>query len=293
MFITIKDDSVSATVDTLGAQLISFQGRTGKEYIWQRDPAYWTSCSPLLFPAVGNSRNGKTLFDGISYDMPKHGVCRSEEFEVVSQSVNEVTLRLSANEATRIHYPYDFVLTLTYQLEDGRLQITYQVANPQDSELLYCIGAHPGFLCPMEDGAVFEDYQLEFEQVEDTTAMPYDLAAMQFDAAGNGLRLEHTSVLPLSYDLFDQDAVYFEQILSRRVSLIHKESRKGIEVSYPDFESVAFWTMSDKKAPFLCIEPWNGSAIRSDEDDEFAHKHQLQRLGAWESKVYLLELRVL
>ena len=41
MIYTIKDSKASASVDSLGAQLISYQDQSGKEYIWQRDPAIW------------------------------------------------------------------------------------------------------------------------------------------------------------------------------------------------------------------------------------------------------------
>ena len=75
MIITICDSKTTASIDALGAQLISMKDASGKEYIWQRDPAVWARCSPLLFPSVGNCRNGKTLFDGVWYEMPKHGFC--------------------------------------------------------------------------------------------------------------------------------------------------------------------------------------------------------------------------
>lgn len=66
-----------------------------------------------------------------------------------------------------------------------------------------------------------------------------------------------------------------------------------MEVSFADFASVAFWTPAGKRAPFLCVEPWNGSAVCSDEDDEFAHKHDVQILGPGEKKHYGLGIRIL
>ena len=55
MIITICDSKTTASIDTLGAQLISMKDASGKEYIWQRDPAVWARCSPLLFPSVGSA----------------------------------------------------------------------------------------------------------------------------------------------------------------------------------------------------------------------------------------------
>ena len=39
MIITIHDSKTTASIDTLGAQLISMKDAGGKEHIWQRDPA--------------------------------------------------------------------------------------------------------------------------------------------------------------------------------------------------------------------------------------------------------------
>lgn len=294
MIIRLQDTEtlMSAAIDTFGAQLISLKDKNEKEYIWQRDPDIWPRCSPLLFPVVGNCRENRTRFDGVWYEMEKHGFCKGSDFSLSRQTSSSAVLMLTSGPQTRRSYPYDFVLSLAYTLAGGVLAMDYTVENPESRDICYCIGAHPGFICPMEEGARFEDYMLEFEKEEHTCAMPYDEKALQFDAEGTWISLDHTDTLPLSYELFQKDAVYFDRIDSRRVSLIHKETRKGIQVSYPDFESIAFWTPYGKNAPFLCIEPWNGSAIRSDEDDDFIHRHHLQLLKPGEKKQYHMDIRL-
>lgn len=47
------------------------------------------------------------------------------------------------------------------------------------------------------------------------------------------------------------------------------------------------------KAPFLCIEPWNGSAVYAAEDDEFIHKNHVQALPPKASKSYRMAIRIL
>ncbi len=293
MLITIHDEKTSAVIDTLGAQLISLKDETGKEYIWQRDPAIWAKCSPLLFPAVGGSRNGKTMFGQTWYEMPKHGFASNMEFTLVSRDETSALFRLTENERTKAHYPFAFVLELSYGLKDGVLSMDYTVSNPQEAELPYCIGAHPGFICPMEEGASFEDYELVFSEKETTKSMVHDGSHAQFDVNKHLLFLNDENRIPLTYEMFSQDAVYFDELKSRSVSLIHKESKKGVQVDFPGFETVAFWTPDGKRAPFLCIEPWNGSAIRSDENDEFLSKHHLQVLKAGESRIHPLAVRIL
>ncbi len=295
MIITLTDPASknTASIDSLGAQLISLKDGKGKEYIWQRDPAYWTGCSPLLFPAVGGCRGGRTQFEGVWHDMEKHGFCRKSQFSVADRTDSSAVFCLASNDHTRRSFPYEFLLSLTYHFEDGVLLMDYSVENRDSKTIYYCLGAHPGFNCPLENGESFEDYQLEFEKEENTFSMVYDMAAQQFDAESRGVHLDHTRILPLAYHLFDRDAVFFEQIASRKVSLVHRDTGRGVEVSYPGFETVAFWTPNEKQAPFLCVEPWNGSAIRSDEDDEFSHRHHVQVLAEGEKKDYHLEIRIL
>jgi len=48
----IKNNHLTLTFSTLGAELQSIMDADGKEYLWQADPAFWNRHSPLLFPIV-------------------------------------------------------------------------------------------------------------------------------------------------------------------------------------------------------------------------------------------------
>lgn len=169
----------------------------------------------------------------------------------------------------------------------------YCVANTDDRTIYYCLGAHPGFNCPMEEGASFTDYELEFEEDETASSMVYDLEHLQFDPSHRVPRLDHSRRLPLTRELFKDDAVYFDDLNSRKVSIINKNTGHGIEVGFPGFETVAFWTPYPAEAPFLCVEPWNGSGIYATEDDEFVHKNHVQKLETGKSKTYGLTMRII
>ena len=111
---------MTARIDSIGAQLISLKSKSGTEYIWQRDPAHWKSSSPLLFPTVGNCRDGKYTLNGQIYSIPKHGFCRNADFAVSVLSEQEASFILTDSPETRAHYPFAFHLKLTYALtEDG------------------------------------------------------------------------------------------------------------------------------------------------------------------------------
>lgn len=293
MITTIKNNHFTAQIDSLGAQLISLSDSAGKEYIWQRDPAHWQNCSPLLFPTVGNCRGGKTIWEGQTYEIPKHGFCKTSDFTVRQESDDCVMFTLCDSPETRRMYPYSFRLSLTYTVREDGLFMDYQVENTDSRTICYHLGSHPGFICPMEPGEYFDDYVLEFEKEETAASMVYDGANMQFDVNRRKPLLNQSRTLPLSYELFEEDAIFFDDIRSRKVSIKNPVTGKGVEVDYRDFETVAFWTAMPSKGPFVCVEPWNGSAIRSDEDDVFEHRHFLQTLEASQIKDYHLGIRIL
>lgn len=288
----LSSDNYQVTVDSLGAELKSFQNPNHKEFIWNSDPAYWGRSSPLLFPTIGNVRDNKTIIDGREYPMSKHGFCRDSDFKLLGKGVDYATFVLSTSQETLKFYPYQFELQLTYKLQGNTLHMSYQVSNLDNREIYYHIGAHPGFLCPLEAGESLSDYILEFEKEEHLEATVYDLDKLCFSSRTK-LYEEKGRTLQLSPELFNEDAIYFPHTNSHAVNLINPVSGKGIHMSYPGFKSIAFWTPIGGKAPFLCLEPWNGAAIYEDEDDIFRHKRDIEVLPAGEKASYQLEISLI
>ncbi|MGN1314984.1 MAG: aldose 1-epimerase family protein [Lachnospiraceae bacterium] len=293
MRITITSQGYEAVIETLGAELKSYRAPSGKEFIWNSDPQYWMRSSPLLFPTIGNVRNNKTVINGVEYPMAKHGFCKESEFAVAEHSANRLTLSLKDNAFTKESYPFAFELRLTYELRGKSLVMTYQVINRDTIPMLYHIGAHPGFNCPLNEGEAFSDYCLEFEKEELLESYVYDLENMCFSSKKRMVHGSTGKTLKLSGELFDQDALYFYHTNSHSVSLKNPATGKGIRMDYPDFVSIAFWTPIGGEAPFICLEPWNGSAIFEDEDDHFASKRDIQILDAGLEKTYGLTISIL
>ncbi len=293
MLVTLHDSKATAVIDSIGAQLISFKDSSGTEYIWQRDPQFWNKCSPLLFPIVGNCRNNRTRMENQVWEIPKHGFCREMDFAVIHQTETSVSFEIHDTDDTKKIYPYSFCLNLSYTLLDGNLSMEYRVVNRDDKTIHYCLGAHPGFNCPMEAESVFEDYDLVFEKEETISSMVYDCRNLEFNPADRIERLKGDRILSLNRELFKDDAVYFDDLQSRTVSVVNRNTGRGVEVSFPGFETVAFWTPYPGEAPFICVEPWNGSGIYATEDDEFIHKNHVQSLASGKTKSYGLSIRVL
>ena len=60
--------------------------------------------------------------------------------------------------------------------------------------------------------------------------------------------------------MFKNDAVFFDKLNSRAVSILNPATGHGVEVGFPGFETVAFWTLYPEPAPYLCVEPGTAPA---------------------------------
>jgi galactose mutarotase-like enzyme len=79
--------------------------------------------------------------------------------------------------------------------------------------------------------------------------------------------------LPLRNDLFDNDALIFKTLKSRKVSLKSHPSNQILTVDYQDFNYLGIWAKPN--APFVCIEPWLGIADHENTDGDFLKKDGL------------------
>ena len=72
MIITLSNTKISASINTIGAELIQLE-KDNKNYIWTVDEAFWNKTSPILFPIVGRLKNDSYSINGKSYELPRHG----------------------------------------------------------------------------------------------------------------------------------------------------------------------------------------------------------------------------
>lgn len=293
MLLTLKDQGCTVQVETVGAELKSYKNETGKEFIWDSNPDFWPRSSPLLFPTIGNLRNGRTIINGTEYELCKHGFAKDIDMEYEIEADNKISFFCQFSEDTLKCYPFRFQLRMTYELKGPGLHITYLVTNADDKEMYYHLGAHPGFMCPLEEGERFSDYVLKFPCAETCDSPVYDLQNLQFDPVNTKRHLDNSDTVALDYSLFGSDALVFPHLKSKSVQLINPSTGRGIQMDYPDFATIAFWTPSNAEAPFLCLEPWNGGAIFADEDDHFINKRDIQTLPAGESRSYELSIQLL
>ncbi|HVZ26487.1 MAG TPA: aldose 1-epimerase family protein [Sediminibacterium sp.] len=286
----LSQGNCSIQVSSLGAELRSFFNReTGIEYIWQRDPAFWSKSSPILFPIVGGLKNGQYRYNGQVYHLPRHGFARERSFLLTGQSANSLCFSLVSDEETLAHYPFAFQLTIRYTLQHNQLQVGYTVSNTGTATQYFSIGAHPAFRVPMKSTDLFEDYFLAWDQPETIGRWP--LSADGLIESKPLPLLNHEKTLPLTKQLFHQDALVFKNMASRKIAIRSIKHNYGVEMHFEGFPYYGIWSARD--ADFVCLEPWCGIADSVDTDGELTHKEGIHHLDpdaqftvSWQVRVF-------
>ncbi|PSL46219.1 galactose mutarotase-like enzyme [Chitinophaga niastensis] len=274
--IQISNEKLTIVVKPLGAELQSIvRNDTGLEYLWSGDPAYWGKKSPVLFPVVGGLKDNTYRYNGHSYTLGRHGFAREQEFTVKEQGPEHVTFSLTDNDATRKVYPFRFEFSIQYLLQDDQLQVTYQVENKDDKELLFSVGAHPAFKVPLVPDTTYEDYYLYFNKEEDAGRWPLS-GEGQIELAPVPM-LQHTHELPLKKSLFYEDALVFKQLSSTAISIRSRLTPHGLTLAFEGFPYMGIWSAKD--ADFVCIEPWCGIADNVAATGELEEKEGINRLS--------------
>ena len=270
--ITLTYQGATMEVSLKGGELRRYTNKDGRECLWSGDPYAWTGVAPVLFPTIGALKNQTVLIENKAFSIPKHGLVRHMPFTVHEQGPDFITLCVTQTEETKACYPFDFAFFVTHRFVENGFETILKIENHSDRTMPFIVGGHPAFSCPMKEGESFEEYVVEFEKPEEGRSL---LMATGGILSGEEIVPlgENHRTLSLDYSAFDKrDTYVFSDINSRSISLIHKDTRKGIKVSFPTAPVLAVWTMTNKKAPYLCIEPWEGLPALENETGHFEDK---------------------
>lgn len=254
----LENETLSISVKLIGAELCSIKKiETGTEYIWQANPEIWGSHAPVLFPVIGGLKNGRFIFEGNEYSMPKHGIFRNNKNVILkSSSKNNLCFSLGFSEETLKQYPFKFEFEVNFELKEQSVHISHQVFNLDNKPLYFSVGGHPAFNAPVYPGETYEDYYLEFDKKQDLKTCLLNNDGLITDKTSTVT--ENDDKIPLHKNLFDRDALVFKNIQSKKVALKSKISGTILTLSYPDFKNLGIWAKPN--SPYVCIEPWLGIA---------------------------------
>jgi galactose mutarotase-like enzyme len=281
---SLKNENLTVCFASKGGELTSIKNDKGLEYLWQGDKEYWSGQAPVLFPICGSLRDNKaTTLSGKEIGMPRHGIVRKEEFELTSITDDTISFSITSGEDMLTKYPFPFVLTITYQLKKNSIITHYNVRNAGTEDMPFFLGGHPAFRCPLNPEETYEEYEVRFEKEEDETNPTPSTETGLIDMENRTSLSWDKWNLNLSHELFRQDAIVFDRIKSRKVTLSHKDKKQGVELSFEDFPYLMLWSTANE-GPFVALEPWTGLSTCSDEDDVFEHKRNVTILKPGEEK---------
>ena len=257
---TIENQFLRVCVDAHGAELCSIFDKTrNHEVIWNADPAYWQRHAPVLFPFVGKVNKGAYRYKGISYSMGQHGFARDMDFTLVGTTDDSITYVLKSEEATLAKYPFAFELEIMHRIEGNKVYVEWKVTNPSADEPLYfSIGAHPAFNVPVLPGTKKDDYYVYFEGKDELEYVSLDPVAEAADAEHPHKLVLDGGFLPVTMDLFDNDAFIFDFGQVEKVAICYPDKTPYVTSDCKGFPSVGVWSKPKTDAPYICLEPWIG-----------------------------------
>lgn len=257
----IQNGELTAVIKTFGAELCSVKSHSGQEFMWQAEPV-WPRHAPNLFPIVGSLLQHQYTYEGVTYPMKHHGFARDSQFTLLHQSEHSASFVLQDSDDTRPNFPFSFSLIITYTLGGNTIFQRFRVINTGADTLPLSFGAHPAF-----NASPVDDFDIVFEKTETAQAQLLDgpyIGATKKDVIQEGTKI------PLTPHTFDADALVFENLNSKQVTLQHKHSSYSVKVGFEGFPFLGIW--AKPAAPFVCIEPWQGIADYVSHNGAIEHK---------------------
>ncbi len=288
MIYTISNNFLTAKISSIGAELKSLV-LGGVEYIWQGDKKYWSGSAPLMFPVCGRMWENSYTYKQKVYQMPKHGFLRENKLELLEQKPDSITFKLNSTPQIKAIYPFDFILKITYSLDAKSIKTTLNV-ECEGKELFFAFGGHPAFNVPLFANEKFTDYKVEFSSPCPARQMEF---SEKFFKTGNFplYKGENLKSIPLSHDLFDNDAIFLKDT-SKSAKLLNPQG-KGVKIDYEDMTYLGIWHASKTDAPFVCLEPWCGSPALDGGINEISTSEDFYTLKKGESKELCFTITVL
>jgi len=254
---------LTVEVSSFGAEMQVLRTADGADWLWNGDAAWWGGRSPILFPMVGKAPDNHIGIDGKTYGMAQHGFARRSEFRLTAAGDSECRHELTASAETLEVYPFDFRLAVTHALSDRRLTVRAEVENRDRRVMPFGLGFHPAFVWPLPGAAgrthaIMLDNGAEpaLQRVEGGLVRPESLPSPF--AAGR---------LVLDPAQFEADAMIFPEGTGEGLTYA-AESGPALSFAFENLPNLALWQKPG--APFICIEPWHGTAARLGESGELA-----------------------
>lgn len=273
----IANAFLTVDVSSLGAEMQSVSTADGIGWLWNGDPAFWTGRSPVLFPIVGKAPDDTLLVDGRPYPMAQHGFARRREFSLDEGAATACRHILDACDETRAVYPFEFRLAVEHRLDGPSLTVSATVENRGGEPMPFGCGFHPAFLWPLP-GAKGKPHGVTLDNRAEPKRQPLEKGLLSRGRLPSPFR---SGRLPLAHDLFADDALVFPEEAGDGLAYA-AEDGPALEFRFENLPNLALWTKPG--APFLCIEPWHGTAAEYGGGRELKDRPYTVTLGPGEHR---------
>lgn len=276
---TLENNKLKIGIKKIGAelcQILSINNRN--EFMWDANPAIWANHAPNLFPIIGALKEDSYRFENKKYTMTKHGFIRNnKDIALHEKTKDSLTFKLSQNETTLKSYPFKFEFYITYKLKDNKIDIIHTIKNCDKQPLYFSLGGHPAFKCPVYKNENYEDYYLEFEHEENSVRHLINMETGLISSKTKPV-FNNSNKIPLTHDLFNEDALIFKDLKSRKVTLKSDTYGAILSVNFKEFPYLGIWAKPNGN--YVCIEPWLGIADHEDTNQELKTKEGILSLEA-------------
>lgn len=282
--LVLENAQIRIEIAEEGAELRSIRTADGAEWLWQGDPEWWAGRAPLLFPVVGQSPDGQVTVAGATHEMPPHGFARRSTFDLVSASTEGVELELLPDATTRAAFPFDFRLSVDFRLQGPSVEITALVENRADRPMPFQFGFHPAFRWPLP-GAEGAGHRVRF---------PGGLPGSMLRLNADGLMDPASQPVPGEGDAIAMDPAHFQAGAMVFSGLGGKAFRfeggsAAVDMETTGLPDFALWQKPG--APFLCLEPWQGTAPLPEHGKALETRSNVRTLEPGESARFGMRLR--
>ncbi|ANK62129.1 aldose 1-epimerase family protein [Loigolactobacillus backii] len=294
--ILLENNELQVEISEKGAEIQRIINKKANfNYIWSDNgQGIWKRHAPILFPFIGKSNQDQYRIDQQTFPMSQHGFGRDQTFTAEQASETEATFTFTATEDTKKIYPFVFSLKISYALKENQLQVNFEVINQDTKSMSFALGVHPGFNVPLNGEGSFEDYSLQLNP-STISLKQWEIGPAPF-RTGNIIPFTATkenNVIPLNHKLLDDGLIILEKKELSQVTLQSNKTSHSVSLSTGDFPYLALWSPENKRAPFLCIEPFAGLPDKYGDITELFEKQANMLLTAGKTKklAYQLELK--
>ena len=202
-----------------------------------------------------------------------------------------LVLTLAANEDTKFFLPYEFLFRVIFVLNGDVLEQRFEVVNKDNKDIYFCLGAHPGFYCPIELGESGDDYVLRFDPPQQLLRDEAEAGTRLLTGKHTHYELENGTDMFVGEKFFNDDPKLFSNVKADTITLLSKKSGRFVEMGIKDFPFMCLWGVPDKMQ-ILSIEPWCGTSDLTDTDHVWEHKPGIQVVQQGQANVHTLTFRV-